>query len=195
MKGITGYVLGAVLLTVVGIGFLTYSMLEREMAGAQERVATFQYAGLEETLEAATSHALRIVGAARARGSIASRDRPGESLVHLSDNGTLDPGAAWLLAAVEPLHHPIRLARGEVDRHPILGNLPDEERELARGGWLVVPLADMLGGATGAIQLFDKSYGDFTENDEALLALRRVDQQLAQLAHLASDQRLRGDPR
>lgn len=146
---------------------------------AEASVAIYAAEGLEETLEAATSHALRIVGAARARGSIAQRDRPGEALVYLADDDGIDPDAAELLAAFEPLHHPIRLSRGQVDRHPQLADLPEDVRALARQGWMVVPLADILGGATGSIQLFEKAGGDFTDNDEALVV------QVARITSLA----------
>lgn len=155
------------------------TQIEQLQQLAEASVAIYAAEGLEETLEAATSHALRIVGASRARGSLAQRDRPGESLVHLSHSGSLDPAARRLLAAVEPLHHPVRLARGEVDRHDLLSTLPEEERVLARGGWMVVPLSDILGGASGAIQLFEKHYGDFSENDESLVM------QVAQVTSLA----------
>ncbi len=51
MKGITSYVLGAIVLMLLGGGCLAVSMLERQMAEAQQSVATSQYEGVEETLD------------------------------------------------------------------------------------------------------------------------------------------------
>src|SRR5687767_1483695 len=51
MKGITGYILGAVVLALIGGVALIVSNVERQMAAAQESVATFQYEGLDETLD------------------------------------------------------------------------------------------------------------------------------------------------
>ena len=51
MKGITGHVFGAIVLMLLGGGCLAISMLERQIAEAQQSVATLQYDGVEETLD------------------------------------------------------------------------------------------------------------------------------------------------
>ncbi len=51
MKGITSHVLGAIVLMLLGGGCLAVSMLERQIAEAQQRVTTLQYDGVEETLD------------------------------------------------------------------------------------------------------------------------------------------------
>jgi hypothetical protein len=53
MKGFTGYILIAVLLVVLGGVCLAVSTVERRMAQAEQSIATFQYQGLEPTLEEA----------------------------------------------------------------------------------------------------------------------------------------------
>ena len=51
MKGITSHVLGAIVLMLLGGGCLAVSMLERQIAEAQQSVTTLQYDGVEETLD------------------------------------------------------------------------------------------------------------------------------------------------
>jgi len=51
MKGIASHVLGAIVLMLLGGGCLVVSMIERQMAEAQQRVTTLQYDGVEETLD------------------------------------------------------------------------------------------------------------------------------------------------
>lgn len=51
MKGIMSYLLGAIVLMLVGGGCLMVSMLERQIAEAQQSVTTLQYEGVEETLD------------------------------------------------------------------------------------------------------------------------------------------------
>ena len=51
MKGITGYVFGAVALMLLGVVCLTVSRIERQVADAQQSVATLQYDGVEEALD------------------------------------------------------------------------------------------------------------------------------------------------
>ena len=51
MKGIASHVLGAVVLMVLSGGCLVVSMLDRQIAEAQQRVTTLQYDGVEEALD------------------------------------------------------------------------------------------------------------------------------------------------
>lgn len=52
MKGITGYLVAAVVLALVGGVSMAASMLERDMARAQEDVATLKYDGPQATFDA-----------------------------------------------------------------------------------------------------------------------------------------------
>ena len=51
MKGITSHVLGAIVLMLLGGGCLAVSMLDRQIAEAQQSVTTLKYEGVEETLD------------------------------------------------------------------------------------------------------------------------------------------------
>jgi hypothetical protein len=53
MKGITGYLVAAVVLALVGVAFLTAGNLERDLASAQEDLATLKYGGAEATFDTA----------------------------------------------------------------------------------------------------------------------------------------------
>ena len=51
MKGITSYMFGAIVLMLLGFACLAASRLERQVADAQQSVATLRYEGVEEALE------------------------------------------------------------------------------------------------------------------------------------------------
>lgn len=51
MKGITSYIVGAVVLLLLGFACLAASRVERQVADAQESVATLRYDGVDESLE------------------------------------------------------------------------------------------------------------------------------------------------
>ena len=50
MKGITGHVFGAIVLMLLGAACLAVSRIDRQIADAQQSVATFRYAGVAEGL-------------------------------------------------------------------------------------------------------------------------------------------------
>jgi hypothetical protein len=56
MKSITAFLVAAVLFVIVGVVSLTAARLQRHMADAQERVATQQYAGAQQSLDAAEGY-------------------------------------------------------------------------------------------------------------------------------------------
>jgi len=56
MKGITGYLLSAVALALLGAGLLTAASLDRDLASAQERVAAQKYDDVEPTYETAEKY-------------------------------------------------------------------------------------------------------------------------------------------
>lgn len=51
MKGISGYVFGAIVLMLLGFACLAASRVERQVANAQQSVATLRYDGVDESLE------------------------------------------------------------------------------------------------------------------------------------------------
>ena len=53
MKGISGLLVAAAALALLGVLFAAFGLLERDMAQAQERVTTMNYDGVEETLDTA----------------------------------------------------------------------------------------------------------------------------------------------
>jgi PAS domain S-box-containing protein len=158
---------------------LLTSQIEQFEQLAQASVAIYSAEGFDEILEVATSQALRILGARFARGGIADPRGLTDLNIDLSADGGQLGSSGELLAAVEPLAQTFRIQAGEADRHPVLARLPEPEREVARHGWLAVPLVDLLGGAKGAIQLFGKHGGEFTDSDEVILV------QIARITSLA----------
>jgi hypothetical protein len=56
MKSITVFLVAALLFVIVGLVSLTAARMQRQMADAQERVATQQYAGAQESLDAAEGY-------------------------------------------------------------------------------------------------------------------------------------------
>ena len=51
MKGISGYVFGAIVLMLLGFACLAASRVEQQVANAQQSVATLRYDGVDESLE------------------------------------------------------------------------------------------------------------------------------------------------
>ena len=155
------------------------SQVEQLQQLSQASVSIYAAEGIEEILEVATGYAMRILGARVARGTLSDGKATGEAAVYLCRDGTVDPAPPAAPLGSDPLEHPIRIGTGEVDHHPMLQNLGEEERAVLRRGWMAVPLVDLLGGAGGAIHLFEKNRGDFTDGDEAILV------QVAQITSLA----------
>ena len=56
MKTITGFLVAALLFVIVGMVSLTASRMQGHLADAQERVATLQYAGAQQSLDAAEGY-------------------------------------------------------------------------------------------------------------------------------------------
>lgn len=155
------------------------SQVEQLQQLTRASVAIYGAEGVEEILEVAAGHAMRIVGARRARGRIA---RAGSvlALAELSYDGELlEMPTDRLLAAVEPLDGPVRFPRPQSRLDQAADRIDEADLAVAARGWMVAPLVDVLGGASGTIELFEKLGGDFTESDEAVVA------QIAQITSLA----------
>ena len=56
MKSVTGFLVAAILLVLVGFASLTVARLQRHMADAQEQIATQQYDGAQTSLDAAEDY-------------------------------------------------------------------------------------------------------------------------------------------
>ena len=56
MKGIAGYVFGAIVLLALGGVCLAVSNLERQMMDAQQNISSFRYEGLEDTFDTAEKY-------------------------------------------------------------------------------------------------------------------------------------------
>ncbi|HEY9671756.1 MAG TPA: PAS domain S-box protein, partial [Waterburya sp.] len=78
------------------------------------------------------------------------------------------------------MNRPIRMTQAELEAHPRWRGFGKEaQKHLPMRGWLAIPLVGRDGRNIGLIQLSDKYEGEFTEEDEAILA------QLAQMAAVA----------
>jgi PAS domain S-box-containing protein len=85
-----------------------------------------------------------------------------------------------IYALVSQLSHPLRLTQAELEAHPRWRDYgKGAGKQVPLRGWLAAPLVGSDGSNVGLIQLSDKYEGDFTADDEAILA------QLAQVAAVA----------
>ncbi|WP_437966593.1 PAS domain S-box protein [Sorangium sp. So ce260] len=85
-----------------------------------------------------------------------------------------------IYALVCETNRPLRMTQAELEAHPAWrGSSGEGARRPPMRGWLAAPLIGRDGRNLGLIQLSDKEEGEFTGDDEAILA------QLAQLASVA----------
>jgi signal transduction histidine kinase/ActR/RegA family two-component response regulator len=95
------------------------------------------------------------------------------------------PEAVGLHTMVCRLNKPIRMNRDELETHPAWQELGGEAAFWkAAGGWLAAPLMARDGHNLGLIEVLQKSTGDFTVDDEAVLV------QLAQMGSIAIENTL-----
>jgi len=83
----------------------------------------------------------------------------------------LQPDGSGIYAEVCRTNRPMRLTQDELIAHPAwrgFGAARDTHPPMR--GWLAVPLVDRMGGNIGLIQASDKIDGDFTAEDESILA-------------------------
>jgi signal transduction histidine kinase len=167
---------------------------ERDRQGEQLRaladaaVAISTPLGVREILDRITRVALDLIGAHQAVTSLTD----GRSLAQaITSVAMTDRYAAWRSYEVPPdgsgiyrlvpeANAPMRLTQEELEAHPAWRGFGDHAVDHPpMRGWLAVPLRTASGRNLGVIQLSDRVEGDFTADDEALLA------QLAQLASVA----------
>jgi signal transduction histidine kinase/PAS domain-containing protein len=90
------------------------------------------------------------------------------------------PDGSGIYAAVCQTNQPMRLTQAELEAHPAWHNFGEAHAEHPPlRGWLAAPLVGRDGRNIGLIQLSDKTEGDFTPDDEAIVV------QLAQVASVA----------
>jgi len=81
------------------------------------------------------------------------------------------PDGSGIYAEVCRTNRPMRLTHAELTAHPAWkGFGAARSTHPPMRGWLAVPLVDRMGGNIGLIQVSDKIDGDFTDEDEAILA-------------------------
>jgi GAF domain-containing protein len=152
---------------------------------------------VSEVLQAVTERAREIVGAHQAVTSIVIGGNwaRATNAVSLSDKyaawRTYDeqPDGSGIYGLVCRMNRPLRMTQAELEAHPAwrgFGKAAGKHPPMR--GWLAAPLAGRHDRNVGLIQLSDKYEGDFTEEDEAIIA------QLAQMASVAIEN-VRSDSR
>ncbi|HLJ85793.1 MAG TPA: ATP-binding protein [Candidatus Angelobacter sp.] len=135
---------------------------------------------LDELLQIITDQARKIVGTERAFTTIVPKGNWTQSITSASvPEGQpampLPIEGSELFSLVCSLKKTVRLAINEGHSYP--WNSLAQKSETVRQGWLAAPLRTRDGRNLGLIQLCRKIDGDFSEDDESILA---------QLAHMAS---------
>lgn len=145
---------------------------------------------LEQMFRVMTATAREITAARRAQAIFFRDKTSGRVSVFRSDSESTDvteidnyrPDSLGLQAVVCAGNRPIRMTLKELDSHPAQGS--DAGLWRAVGGWLGAPLLARDGRNLGMIEVTEKSTGDFSEDDEAVLV------QLAQMGSIAIENTL-----
>jgi PAS domain S-box-containing protein len=141
---------------------------------------------LDEVWRVTTDQGRAIIGAHQAVASLTVNQGWGQAIQAISVSnphtaGSSDddhPDESELYALVCRDNRPIRLSQAELQAHPAWHGFGwAKDTHLAICSWLAAPLIGRDGRNMGLIQLSNKADGEFTENDEAIIA---------QLAHIAS---------
>jgi Phosphoserine phosphatase RsbU, N-terminal domain len=167
-------------------------LLERRQTQLSRRLSTFltdaslalnASDSLQEMLRLVAEQARELVGAecCLATVSLDGRPRSAEAASQAAPDTRWTAFVRWLdLFSIYELVRlsggSVRLARDELARLP-LSRISSADRPLE--GWLAASLTALDGSELGAIQLFDKQHGNFTQDDEAALV------HLAQMASAA----------
>jgi Phosphoserine phosphatase RsbU, N-terminal domain/GAF domain len=167
-------------------------LLERRQTELSRRLSTFltdaslalnASDSLQEMLRLVAEQARELVGAecCLATVSLEGRPRAAEATSHAEPDTRWTVFVRWLdLLGIYEL---VRLSGGSVriagDELARLPHLHISSSDPPLQGWLAASLTTLDGSELGAIQLFDKRHGDFTQDDEAALV------HLAQMASAA----------
>jgi len=159
----------------------------------QAAVALNHLDGVQEVLQVCTEHAAAIVGTRQGVSSI-TRDRgwaQAIAAVVLDDRYTAwkdyqtPPDGSGIYAWVCEENQPVRLTQAELETHPRWrGFGAHAGAHPPMNGWLAAPLVARDGLNLGLIQLSDKTDGEFTDEDLAVLV------QLARIAGPALEKAL-----
>jgi len=134
---------------------------------------------LQAALQQLTEVARQVVGAHQAISSVNDGDNFAQSIqaVSLSEKYARWrsyeelPDGSGIYATVCRENRPLRLTQAELEAHPDWrGFGAARERHPPMRGWLAVPLRRGDGSNLGVLQLSDRLEGEFTAEDEALLA-------------------------
>lgn len=126
-----------------------------------------------------TNEARDLIGARFSAASVSNERDQGKILKRVSvsekDDDSVLAGVFidWseVFSVFRNLKSPVRMSRAEVADHPEWQNYARKrEPKPAPRSWLAAPLFSRAGSSIGAIQLTDGPEGDFTDNDEAILA-------------------------
>jgi signal transduction histidine kinase len=168
--------------------------IERDRQGEQLRaladaaVAISTPLGVREILDRITRVALDLIGAHQAVTSLTDGRSLDQAItsVALSERYAawssydVPPDGSGIYRLVPEANAPMRLTQEELEAHPAWRGFGDHAADHPpMRGWMAVPLRTASGRNLGMIQLSDRTSGDFTADDEALLA------QLARLASVA----------
>jgi hypothetical protein len=141
---------------------------------------------LHEMLQLVAEHARELTGAERCAAHLTLDEGTtptSEALEIEQRDPDLEPQLtelASLYRALEPPGGALRMTGSELDRHRADQTLADvPEGTWKPRSWLAAPLSALDGRQFGLIQVFDKTEGDFSELDEAMLM------QLVQMASAA----------
>jgi signal transduction histidine kinase len=143
---------------------------------------------LQKIFKVVTQKARDIIGAHQSIMSTTVNKRWAQTIQHVSLS---DKYAAYrefvenhdgsgIYPPVWQVNQPMRMTQAELEEHPIWQGFGKSASQYPPPrGWLAAPLVGGHGHTLGLIQVSDKYEGDFTANDEVLLA------QLAQMASVA----------
>ncbi|KAM3096991.1 PAS domain S-box protein [Phormidesmis sp. 146-12] len=143
---------------------------------------------VDEVLKTITEQARSIIGAHQSVTSLTANQNWAQSISAVSLS---DKYAAWrdykepadgsgIYACVCHLNRPMRLTQTELEAHPGWKGFGAHAADHPpMRGWLAAPLTGRDGHNIGLIQLSDKTVGEFTSEDEAILV------QLAQMSSVA----------
>lgn len=170
-------------------------LLHRELARSrmlrrvdQAGLAIHAAGSLDGVLRVVAEEARAVIGAHQSVTSLTVGDDWAQSIntVSMSDkydrwrDYEVEPTGEGIYSAVLRDNRPMRMTQAELEAHAGWRNFSGQAAEHPpMRGWLAVPFVGRDGRSLGLLQLSDKFEGEFTEEDEAVLA------QLARIAAVA----------
>ncbi|MGH3328288.1 MAG: GAF domain-containing protein, partial [Streptomycetales bacterium] len=157
---------------------------------AESSLLIYSAVALDATLQVITDQAGGLIGARRGNAVLAARPGEGSDTPVLAcaipaqeSRASLDEDLghrAWLHTLIRQKNDALRLSRADLENHPARPPAPPGKPDvLPDNGWLAAPFVARDGSHLGFLELIDRSTGEFTAEDEAILL------QLAQIASVA----------